>query len=111
MSKILDLEIDINGIDLSEEDKALSNIAVASKIIQDICMVYSSQIKGLAKNERKLFYDLVKELKEAEVNGSKTIELSDTIVGFIRKCFQEVKLNPTKLLSRVEEKIDAIRNR
>lgn len=107
-TKKLNLKIDIIGLELGEEEKKLSPIELCTKIISNVMYGYSSQVRGLPKNERKQFYNINKIFDKAIKENIEEVELDSTDVGFIKKCFRETKLNPNDLLEKVENMIDNI---
>lgn len=110
--KTLKLLIDISTLNLSEEDKKVSPIVLASRVIGNVLYNYSQQVsRGLLKSDRTTFYAISDILSVAEKENKEEIELADEFVGFIRKCFRETKLNPSELLRKVEEQIDEIKDR
>ena len=44
--------------------------------------------------------------EEAVKNKTEVLEIEDKQGGFIKKCFREVKMNPSDLLKKVEDKVD-----
>ena len=108
MSKTLQLNIDIANLPMNEEDKKLSPIEICARVIGNIMVSYSQQVRGLAKAERKQYYKLSQQLADAIKNNQESIEIDDKDVGFLRLCFRETKLTPNDLLEKVEEIIDAL---
>jgi hypothetical protein len=100
--------IDITDLNLGEEEKELTGVDLFGNVIRQVILAYSKQINGLVKGERQQFYEIDTKLDLARVNNLEFIELEDNTCGFLRKCFREAKLNPNKLLEKVEEIINNI---
>jgi hypothetical protein len=100
--------IDITDLKLGEEEQKISPVELVSNVINHTIYSYSQQCKGLNKTERFQVYEIDEQLKKAVKDKLDKIEIADTTCGFLRKCFREVKLNPSELLKKVEENIDDI---
>jgi len=109
--KTLKLAISLDGLNLSEEDKKMSGIEIATKVIQNVISTYSNQLKGLTKPERTQYYNIKSLFDTAVKDSLEEVSMEDTDMGFIRKCFRETKLNPNDLLKRVEDNIDGVKDR
>jgi hypothetical protein len=106
--KKIKLMIDIAELELNEEDKKKSPVEMSAIVIHNAVYTYSQQNRGLTKEERGQYYTLDFELDKAKKDNLEEIEVDDKICGFVRKCFRESKLTPTKLLQKVEQNIDNI---
>lgn len=111
MSKVLNLDVDMSTLDLNPKEKEMNKLEIVAKVIENVCLGYSSQVKGLNKGDRTTFYALLNSLDSSVAQNNATLELDDQTVAFLRTCFKETKLNPTKLLELVEKNIENIKNR
>ena len=109
MSKILDLVIDLNGLELPPPDKEKTSQELVAIVLHNIMYSYSKT--GLKKDERKQYYKIVDALDKATKAKETSIELEDTSVGFLRKCQRDAAMAPNRLLQRVEDLIDNIKDR
>ena len=109
--KILKLLIDLEGLNLSDNDKKMSAIEISTKVIQNVISTYSNQVKGLSKSERNQYYTIKALFEKAVKDSLVEIDIEDNDIGFIRKCFRESRLNPNDLLKRVEDNVDSIKDR
>jgi hypothetical protein len=109
--KKLSVVIDNDGLNLGEEEKKMTVTELFTNVVTHVLLSYSQQVKGLFKSERVQYYEIINKLKEAEKNKLEEINLDDGTVGFLKKCFRETKLTPNNILHKVEEKVDAIKDR
>lgn len=109
--KTLSLEFDTTDLKLSPEssEKKLPNATELSKRVLLLAVsLYSNQYRGLAKPERKLYYELTNILENTVKDNLKMVELSDEVFGFIRKVFREARLPVDKAIEAIEKNIDAV---
>jgi hypothetical protein len=109
--KVLNLAINLEGLSLGEEEKKLTTIELATRIISNVMYSYSVQVKGLNKPERNQFWKINNLFDKAAKDKEEMISFEDGDFGFIKKCFRETKLSPSDLLERVEKAIDAVADR
>jgi hypothetical protein len=107
--KTLKLDISLEGLNLNDDDKVRSPSQLCGDVIKNVIVAYGvrGQNRGLTEEERRKFYKISDILEKAE----DSVELEDDWMGFIRKCFKETPLIPDKLLRRVEEKIEEVKDR
>ncbi len=109
--KELSLVINTEDLSLGEEEKKMSNQELFAAVINNVLLSYSKQINGLVKYEREYVYEIDQNIKKAIIDKINIIELRDSTVAFLRKSFKEVKLTPNSILKKIEENIDAIKDR
>lgn len=109
--KIVNLSFDTTSINLGEEEKKMSPIDLSVAVITNVMSGYANQMHGLPSGERKIYFQIKDTLDEALKNQTTEVELESTLVGFLRKCFREAKLTPNNILRKVEENIDAIKDK
>jgi hypothetical protein len=111
MTKVVKLSFDTTSINLGEEEKKMSSVDLSVAVITNVMTGYANQMHGLPSGERKQYFQIKDMLDEAMKNQTTEIELENSLVGFLRKCFRETKLTPNNILRKVEENIDAIKDR
>jgi hypothetical protein len=104
--KVLELKLDMSKLNLSEEDKKSTPASIVGDVLKTVIVGYSQQQKGLNQPERKQFYTITDILDKAALDNKDKIELADTEMGFIKKCFRETKLTPNNLLRQVEDLLE-----
>lgn len=113
MAKQLNLEFDTSDLQLKGEapdNLPPSSIELSSRVINTMVMQYSEQKGGgLIKVERSQAYWLRENIEKAVATEVKIIEIPDDVFGFLRKVCREVRMDPNKLLQRVEANIDAVK--
>jgi hypothetical protein len=109
--KTLNLNSDFSKIEMGEAEKKVSNQEMTSRVISNVILTYASQTRGLNSSERKVYYSINDTFQDAVKNKLESVELDDVEVGFIRKCFREAKLTPNDILRKVEEAVEAIKDR
>ena len=109
--KTLNLNSDFSKIEMGESEKKVSNQEMTTRVILNVILTYASQIKGLNSSERKVYYNINDSFQEAVKKNVESIQLDDVEVGFIRKCFREAKLTPNDILRKVEETLEAVKDR
>lgn len=109
--KELSIMINVTDLKLGEEETKMTVQELFSNVINHVLLQYAQQFKGLVKNERKQVYEIDYILSEAVKNKSEKIELEDSTMGFLRKCLRETKLTPNHLLKKIEENVDAVKDR
>lgn len=111
ITKIVKLSFDTSSINLGEEEKKMSSTDLSVAVISNVMTAYANQMHGLPSGERKIYFQIKDALDLAQKNQSSETELESTLVGFLRKCFREAKLTPNNILRKVEENIDAIKDK
>jgi len=106
--KVLELKLDLTKLNLAEEDKKNPPAAIVGDVLKTVIVGYSQQQKGLSQPERKQYYIITDVLDKAIANNLLEIELNDTEMGFIKKCFRETKLTPNNLLRQVEDLLENV---
>jgi len=109
MGKVLNLIIDMEGLELPPPDKEKTPQELVAIVLHNI--MYSYARNGLKKDERKQYYKVVDVIDKAVKGKQDSVELEDTSIGFIRKCQREASMAPNRLLQRVEDLIDSIKDR
>jgi hypothetical protein len=109
--KKLEMNIKIDDLELSDEQKKMSPVKMSCTIISNVMYAYSSQVRGLSQSDRRKVYSISDKLEDAGKNTIESIELEDDEMAFIRTCFRESKLAPSDLLRRVEENVLAVMNK
>jgi hypothetical protein len=103
--KSLNLNLNLEGLNLSKEDSTKSAQQILSDVIQNVILGYGQQKQGLGEVDRRKFYKIQDALEVAIKEGKESVELEDDWMGFMKTAFREVKLMPNLLLRRVEEKV------
>jgi hypothetical protein len=109
MAKILSLEIEKEGLELPPPDKEKTAQELVSIVIHNIMYNYSKN--GVKRQERKQYYKIVDLLEKATKAKQNSVELDDELVGFLRRCQNEALMAPNRLLQRVEELIEDIKDK
>ena len=109
--KSINMEISLDGLNLSPEDKNLSACEIFGKMIDGIIMSYSQMKQGLTDKERRQYYKILDVIGDVLKNNDTEMNLEDSEFGFLKTCKQDTKMMPNKLLRRVEDKIEAVKQR
>jgi len=109
--KILRLMIDTKDLKLNKEDEKISPVEMSTRMISNVMVGYAAQVRGLLKDERRMIYNIEDILDGAIKEKKEEVELEDTQAGFIKKCFRETKMAPNTLLRRIEDNVEAIKDR
>ena len=109
--KKLNLKIDISELKLDplDENKSPEEISVA--IIKNVILAYGNQNRGFGEEDRRKYYKISNVFDQAIKGKLSEIELEDEWFGFIKKCFRETLLIPSKLLEKVEETVSSVNDR
>ena len=111
MSKSMRFNPDLSDLELSKEDEAKSPQEITSLVLRNIVLNYASIKQGLQENDRRKFYKICDVFDVAIKDKLETIELEDDWMGFLRKCRKEGTMMPTKLLRKIEELLDEVKDR
>jgi len=109
MAKILSLVFEKEGLELSPPDKEKTTQELVSIVIHNI--MYNFSKGGIKRSDRKQYYRIVDLLDKATKSKEDSVELDDDLVGFLRRCQNEALMAPNRLLQRVEELIEDIKDR
>ena len=109
MSKVMDFKISVEGLDLPPQDVERTNQELVSIVMHNIMHSYAKN--GLRKDERNQYYRIVDVMDEAVKMKADEIELEDQDAGFLKKCAREAQMIPNRLLQRIEDAIEAIKDR
>jgi len=110
-TKLVKLSFDTTALNMGEEDKKMSAVDLSVAVMTNVMNSYATQVHGVLASERKIYFSIKDILDEAMKRQLEEVEMEDSLVGFIRKCFRETKLTPNNILRKVEENIEAIKNR
>lgn len=106
----LNIDISLEGLNLSPEDKKQTAGQIFGKMVEGIILSYGQSKQGLQEKERRQYYkimDVIDEIKPED----KEIQLEDDLFGFLKKCKADTKMQPNNLLRRVEKKIEEVKQR
>lgn len=109
--KILELKLNTETLNLTEEDKKQSVQKTVSNVIQNVILGYGQSQRGFDEKERRQYYKIADTLDLAVKENKETVELEDDWVGFLKKCFRDSKLMPNNLLRQIEELVNNIKDR
>lgn len=105
--KTLNLNINLDVLKLSEEDRNKSAVELSIAVIKNVILTYGITQRGLTEEERRKYYKICDALETAKEN---IVELEDDWFAFIKKCFKDSKLMPDNLLRQVENEIDKVKS-
>lgn len=104
--KSLQLDISLEGIQISPEDKEKTPQSMCVEIISSVISAYGGQKRGFNEIDRRKYYKIMDVFEEALKNPEiKSVNIEEDWMSFIKICFRDVTLMPNKLLKRVEENI------
>jgi hypothetical protein len=106
--KTLDLNVSLEGMEIDEDSKKIGAAGLASQVIKNIMYFFARGIGGLNATERKQFHRISDVVDKAVKEGNLSVELEDEDFGFLKKCKNNVKMVPSELLNRIEQKIDSV---
>jgi hypothetical protein len=117
--KTLNLEISLEDIDLNNDDKEKTPQELAAFWVRQIMLMWANQPRVVGnqqqalmpETDRKIFYKIDDKLEEAIKEKKPDVEFEDAEFGFIKKCKREVNMMPSKILRRIEEKIEEVQER
>ena len=109
--KTLGLSFDKEGMELGAEDKKKTSEEMTVDAIKVVCMAWANTKRGMTEIDRRLYYKVCDDLELALKEKKTEVELEDNRMGFIRKCFREAMLMPNILLRKVEDLIEAVKDR
>lgn len=109
--KILNTDINIEGIELNPNEKTKSKTQLVLTVVD--AMVQSAlQVKGgFDEADRKMWYK-VEDAFESAIKAEKfDVHLDDSWMGWLKKVRAEAKMRPVKLMRRIDEMFDAVQDR
>jgi len=109
--KELKLSLDVGGINIGEEDKKKNPSEIVTTVIKNVCLTWAQSKRGMAGEDRKLYYKMCDVFDVAVKEKADSVSLDDNVIGFIRKAFREATLVPDVLLRKIEDLVDAIKDR
>lgn len=109
--KKINLDIDLKDIELNESDKKRTASELCMLVVSNIMLTYASRSQGFKEDDRRIYYKIQDTFDKALKDGATEVDLEDAEMEFLRKCKRECLLIPNKLLQRVEELIDAVKDR
>ena len=111
--KTLELKFNLEGIVLSPEDKGKISQEITVIIIKNLIVNYGiqSQNRGLNEDERRKFYKICDLLDKAVKDKVDSVEFEDDWMGFLRQAKRSTNMIPNELVRKVEELIDAVKDR
>lgn len=104
--KELQLVVIIDDLKLEDKDAEKKPQELSFSIIQGIVFGYASEQKGLAEEERRVYYKLCDAIEDAINNDQSSVSLEDEWAKFLQDCKSKSRFLPNKLSQRVEKLID-----
>jgi len=111
--KKLRLSFDKEGLKLPKDEEDKSAIELSTIIIRNMILSWATanQKRGLGYDDRRKYDKICDVFEAAAKDKTEEVELEDDWMGFIRKCMRECELIPNKLLRKVEELIEDVKDR